>query len=157
MVLCLVMSAALHAEPLVAAAAAAAAAAGYQIHPVVVVCGHLSAAGLFNWAIISLNFRVARRPAAGKAKLLLHPAGTAGAAPTGSASISPIAPFMGLCLAMGAALHAEPLVDAAVESHIHPAIVVCAALAGAALFHLAVLSVHKSLARRQAVELYQEP
>ncbi|KAF8769029.1 hypothetical protein HU200_007009 [Digitaria exilis] len=95
MVLCLAMSAALHAEPLVDDAAAA----GYQIHPAVVVCVLLSVAALFNWAVISLNFRVARRPAAGEAKLLLHPAGTAGAAPTGSASISPIAPFMGLCLA----------------------------------------------------------
>lgn len=142
--LCLAMSAALHAEALVDAAAAV-----YQIHPAVVVWFLLSFAVLFNWAIISLNFRVARRPAAGEARLLLHPAGTAGAAPTSSASTSTIAPFMALCLAMGAALHAEPLVAAAAEYQIHPAILVCVVLTGAVVFHLATLSVHKSLAHHQ--------
>ncbi|OEL36918.1 hypothetical protein BAE44_0002063 [Dichanthelium oligosanthes] len=149
--LCLAMGATLHAEQLVDAATA------YQIHQAVVVCVILSVAAVFNWAVLTLNFRVARRPTAAGSRLL-QPTETAGAAPTGSAPPRyPLAPFVGLCLAMSAALQAEQLVAVAEEYQIHPAAVVAVVLASTALFHLAILSINKSLARYQAEDEPKQP
>ncbi|RCV11857.1 hypothetical protein SETIT_2G220200v2 [Setaria italica] len=139
--LCVVFSAVLHAEPL------AAAAADLHLQPGVVAGAVLSVVAFFNLAILSLNFIVVRRPAAAGPTTA-----TAGAAPApaASASRSPVAFFMGLCLLMGAALHAEQLADAAKEYQIHPVVVVSVVLAASALFHLAILTIYKSLARHQA-------
>ncbi|CAN6182441.1 unnamed protein product [Urochloa humidicola] len=145
--LCLLaMGVALHVEPLISAAGE------YQIHRTVVVCAVLSIAALFNWAVLKLNFLVARRPAAAGPTPLPHPAATAGepAIPAASASRSPVALFVGLCLLMSTALHAKQLAAAAAEYQIDPAVVVGVMLAASALFHLAVFSIHKSLARHQA-------
>ncbi|CAN6167109.1 unnamed protein product [Urochloa humidicola] len=145
--LCLLaMGVALHAEPLISAAGE------YQIHRTVVVCAVLSIAALFNWAVLKLNFLVARRPAAAGPTPLPHPAATAGepAIPAASASRSPVALFVGFCLLMSTALHAKQLAAAAAEYQIDPAVVVGVMLAASALFHLAVFSIHKSLARHQA-------
>ncbi|CAN6174478.1 unnamed protein product [Urochloa humidicola] len=59
---------------------------------------------------------------------------------------------MGLCLLMGTALHTKQLAAAAAaaEYHIDPAVVVGVVLAAAALFHLVIFSIHKSLAPHQA-------
>ncbi|CAL5064215.1 unnamed protein product [Urochloa decumbens] len=137
--LCLVFAVMVHAEPL---AAAAAAAADLHLHPGVVTGVGLSVAALFNLVILKLNFLLARRPAAAGP--------TTPSAPIASASRSPVALFMVLCLLIGAALHAEQLAAAAKEYQIHPAVVVGFVLAASALFHLLILSIHKSLARHQA-------
>ncbi|CAN6204586.1 unnamed protein product [Urochloa humidicola] len=144
-VLCLLFSVLLHAELL----AAASVVAGLHLQPDVVL---FVAALFFNLAILKLNFLVARRPAAVGPTPLLPPTATAGAAPAdiASASRSPIALFVGICLLMGAALHAEQLAAAAKEQQIDPAVVVGVVLAAAALFHLVIFSIHKSLARHQA-------
>lgn len=140
--LCVVFSAVLHADLLATTAylhIQPGAIAGVVL-PVVVVA-------LFNLAILSLNFTVARRPAAAGPTTA-----TAGAAPapTASASRSPASLFMGLCLLMGAALHAEQLADAAKEYQIHQVVVVSVVLTASGLFHLAILSICKSLACHQA-------
>ncbi|KXG35718.1 hypothetical protein SORBI_3002G216900 [Sorghum bicolor] len=147
--LCIGSGMLLHAEQLAAAAAAAAA---EHLCPIVVVCVVISVTALFNLSIFSLNFLVARGRAAGAGgpRLLLRPTARSGAAPAVSASKSLLAPFFGLCLAMGAALHAKSLAAAATEYQIDPAVVVCVALAGVALFHLAVLSIQKTLASHRA-------
>ncbi|CAN6182443.1 unnamed protein product [Urochloa humidicola] len=97
-------------------------------------------------AILKLNFLVGRRPAAAGP--------TTPPAPTASASRSPVYLFffICLCLLMGAALHAEQLAAAAKEHQIDPAVVVGVVLAGAALFHLVIFSIHKSLARHHKAE-----
>jgi hypothetical protein len=133
----------LHAEQLAAAAAE-------HLCPVVVVCVVISITALFNLTVFSLNFVIARGRAAGGPRLLLRPTARAGAAPAVSASKSLLAPFIGLCLAMGAVLHAKSLAAAAAEYQIDPAIVVCVVLSGVALFHLAVLSIHKTLVSHRA-------
>ncbi|CAL5081662.1 unnamed protein product [Urochloa decumbens] len=138
-VLCFVFSVLVHVEPL-----AAAAAADLHLHPGVVAGVGLSVAALFNLVILKLNFLLARRPAA--AGPTTPPAHIA------SASRSPVALFMVLCLLMGAALHAEQLAAAAKEYQTHPAVVVGFVLAASALFHLLILSIHKSLARHQQVQ-----
>ncbi|CAD6219066.1 unnamed protein product [Miscanthus lutarioriparius] len=109
-----------------------------------------SVTALFNLAIFSLNFLVARGRAAGGPRLLRRPTVGARAAPAVSASKSLLAPFIGLCLAMGAALHAKSLAAAAAVYQIDPAVVVCVVLAGVAFFYLAVLSIHKTLASHRA-------
>ncbi|CAD6231274.1 unnamed protein product [Miscanthus lutarioriparius] len=126
----------LHAEQL------AAAAAEHLCPAVVVVCVVFSVTVFFNLAIFSLNFLVARGRAAGGTRLLLRPTARAGAAPAVSASKSLPAPFIGLCLVMGAGLHAKSLAAAAAEYQIDPAVV--------ALFHLTILSIHKTLASHRA-------
>ncbi|CAL5088127.1 unnamed protein product [Urochloa decumbens] len=133
-VLCIVFAVLVHVEPL--------AAADLHLQPGVVAGVGLSVAAFFNLVILKLNFLLARRAAA--AGPTTPPAHTA------SASRSPIALFMVLCLLMGAALHAEQLAAAAKEYQIDPAVAVGVVLAGAALFHLAILCIHKSLARHQA-------
>ncbi|CAN6196093.1 unnamed protein product [Urochloa humidicola] len=147
--LCLLaMGVALHAEPLISAAGE------YQIHRTVVVCAVLSIAALFNWAVLKLNFLVARRPAASEPTPLPHPAATAGepAIPAASASRSPVALFVGLCLLMSTALHAKQLAAAAAEYQIDPAVVVGVMLAASALFHLAVFSIHKTTSPWRAIK-----
>ncbi|CAL5074084.1 unnamed protein product [Urochloa decumbens] len=140
--LCLVFAVMVHAEPL---AAAAAAAADLYLQPDVVAGFVLSVAALVNLVILKLNFLLARRPAAAGP--------TTPPAPIASASRSPVALFMVLCLLMGAALHAEQLsAAAAAEYQIHPSVVVGFVLAASALFHLAILCIHKSLARHHQAE-----
>jgi hypothetical protein len=123
-----------------------AAAAAKHLCPVVVVVFFFVTV-FFNLAIYSLSFLVARGRAAGAPRLLFRPTARAGAAPAVfSESKSPLTPFIGLCLAMGAALHAESLAAAAAANQIGPAVVVCVVLPAVVLFHLAVLSIHKTMA-----------
>lgn len=141
LVLCISFGMLLHTEQLAAAAAK-------HLCPVVVVVFFVTV--FFNLAIYSLSFLVARGRAAGAPRLLFRPTARAGAAPAVfSESKSPLTPFIGLCLAMGAALHAESLAAAA-EYQIGPAVVVCVVLPAVVLFHLAVLSIHKTLASQRA-------
>ncbi|CAN6196094.1 unnamed protein product [Urochloa humidicola] len=139
-VLCLLFSALVHAEPL------AAAVADIHLQPGVIAGVVLFVEAVFSLAILKLNFLVGRRLAAA------GPTSTTPPAPIESASRYPVALFMGLCFLMGAALHAKQLAAAAKEYHIDPAVVVGVVLAGAVLFHLAVLSIHKSLARHHQAE-----
>ncbi|CAN6174479.1 unnamed protein product [Urochloa humidicola] len=141
-VISLVFSALVHAEPL----AAADAVADLHLQPGVITGVVLFVAAVFNLAILKLNFLVGRRPAAAGP--------TTPPAPTASASRSPVYLFffICLCLLMGAALHAEQLAAAAKEHQIDPAVVVGVVLAGAALFHLVIFSIHKSLARHHKAE-----
>ncbi|XP_066394388.1 uncharacterized protein [Miscanthus floridulus] len=139
--LCIGSGMLLYAEQLAAAAAK-------HLCPAFVVVV-FSVTALFNLAIFSLNFLVARGRAAGGPRLLRRPTAGVGAAPAVSASKSLLAPFIGLCLAMGATLHAKSLAAAAVYQ-IDPAVVVCVVLAGVAFFYLAVLSIHKTLASHRA-------
>lgn len=142
LVLCISFGMLLHTEQLAAAAAK-------HLCPVVVVVFFVTV--FFNLAIFSLSFLVARGRAAGAPRLLFRPTARAGAAPAVfSESKSPLTPFIGLCLAMGAALHAESLAAAATEYQIGPAVVVCVVLPAVVLFHLAVLSIHKTLASQRA-------
>ncbi|KAL6656086.1 hypothetical protein ACP70R_006912 [Stipagrostis hirtigluma subsp. patula] len=73
-VLCATMAAALHAEPLVAAAA------DLHILSGVIAVVALFIAALFNWAILSLNFHLARRPAEREHTTPLGPDTLAGSA-----------------------------------------------------------------------------
>ncbi|XP_062194103.1 uncharacterized protein LOC133897391 [Phragmites australis] len=144
-VLCLAMGAVLHPEPLVAAAE-------QNLHPAVFVCVVLAVAALFQRAVLYLNFLVARRAAEGKPSMLLRPTGTGGSAQPGTASRSPLPPFIALCLAMSALMHLEPIVDATAELHLHPAVVPCVVLAVAALFHWTMLSLNLLVARRRSAD-----
>ncbi|CAN6217822.1 unnamed protein product [Urochloa humidicola] len=143
-VLCLLFSALVHAEPL------AAAVADLHLQPGVIAGVVLFVEAVFSLAILKLNFLVGRGLAAA------GPTSTTPPAPIESASRYPVALFMGLCFLMGAALHAKQLAAAAAaaakEYHIDPAVVVGVVLAGAVLFHLGVLSIHKSLARHHQAE-----
>jgi hypothetical protein len=134
-VLCVAMSAVLRAELLVDAAVE------IQVHPGYITCLALAVAALFNWATLSLNFTVlaSRGAAEGELVKVLRSTTAAAAASTRFLLRSWLPPFAVLCLAMGAALHAQPLVAAAAELHVHHGVV---ALGVAALFYWAILSVH---------------
>uniref|UniRef100_A0A0A8ZEV3 Uncharacterized protein n=1 Tax=Arundo donax TaxID=35708 RepID=A0A0A8ZEV3_ARUDO len=127
------MGALLLAEALVAGAT------DLHLHHAAVTCVVLAVTALFWWGIHFVSFPFGRRPAE---REMLRTPGPAGAAPTGSASRSPFLPLIVLCIATGAALHAEPLVAAAAEHHLHPAVVLCVALSVAALVNWAILSLN---------------
>ncbi|XP_062199525.1 uncharacterized protein LOC133901979 [Phragmites australis] len=141
-VLCLAMGVALHAEPLLAAAAE------LHLHPSVVACLVLSVTALFHGAILSLEFLVARRLAEGETKMVFRTTASAATAPTCSVLKPRLSHFVVLCLAMGAALNAEPLKAAAAELHIHPGVVAFVFFSVAAFFHCAILSLNILVARR---------
>jgi hypothetical protein len=141
------MGVALHAEALVAAAAE------LRLHPAVVVVGLLGVAALFNWAIQSVHFRVARWSAEGESKTAPRALASAEAAPTRHAPRpQKLHRLVVLCLAMAAALNAEPLVAAAADLGIHSSVVAYSLLTVNALFNWEILSLNVRVAHQQAGE-----
>lgn len=127
------------------------AAAELQLHPVLVACVILFVAAQVNWAILSINLPDAHRAAEGGLEMVLRSTTAAAAALTGSFIGSRLSPFIVLCFAMGAALHAQPFVTAAAEPHLHQGVAVCVVLAVAALFYWAIFSVHFFVAHTERV------
>ncbi|OEL36919.1 hypothetical protein BAE44_0002062 [Dichanthelium oligosanthes] len=136
-----------HAKPLLATAAGE-----LHLHPAVLAFVILAVTVLISRRMIpSLSPLVAPRPAAGEPGPLLHPTGTveAAAAPPVSAPRSALPHLAVLCVAMGAVLHAEPLVaHASAELGLDPSAVACGVLAVATLFNWAIAPISRLIAAR---------
>ncbi|KAL6656088.1 hypothetical protein ACP70R_006914 [Stipagrostis hirtigluma subsp. patula] len=132
MVLCLAMGVLMHAEKLVAAAA------DTLLHPCVLPCFVLFAAALFNWAIISLNIIVARRPPEREPNILLRRPPVPAASTVHSSHLARAA-FLVLAALMSASWFVEHLMAAAADELRLPWIVLVVTLVFfAALFNASI-------------------
>ncbi|KAK3130162.1 hypothetical protein QOZ80_6BG0489800 [Eleusine coracana subsp. coracana] len=128
-----------------------AAAAELRLHPAIVGTVLFAVAALFNLAILAVNSLVARWPADGEHGTVVRcSTASAAAAPTLHASRPQFPHFAVLCFAMGTALLAEPLVEAATDLGVHSGVVACFVLAVTTLFSWAILSINFRVARRAA-------